>query len=658
MLRKHKLGKLAVIGTAVACAVFVLAVGATSFASPAKVQKAQVTHMVKVPGGTLTVAEGAAAGPNYIFPMMPLQYFSVTNFDLIYLMFRPMYWFGVGSTAALNPQLSLADPPSFSKNGRTVTVQLKGYKWSNGESVDARDIVFWMNLVKADATSWAGFAPGPGQFPGDVTNVVATGPDTVVFTLDASYSSYWFTYNELSQVSPLPIAWDIQSAGAKAGSGGCSSAAYKSVVVTTNSKGLLVPVSAAAKACVADFTFLSGKTEAGDLGTYATNPLWQIVDGPFHLTAFDATDGGATLVPNPSFSGTPKPSIAKLVLAPFTTDAAEFNVLSSGNKLNIGYVPAQNVPKYAGKIWCGANPCAGKNNPQLAANYNLSPLYGWSVNYFPVNFTNPTTGPIVKQLYVRQAMQELMNQSLWIQLYDAGYGLPTYGPVPVLPPTSFASKMESANPYPYSPSNAKALLSSHGWNVVPNGVTTCARPGTAKNECGAGIAKGAQLEFSYLYYNGVTNFNAQIQEMATSWEQAGIKLNLAGKSFGDVIGAALPCAAGKPCNWDLANWGGGWDYAPDYYPTGEEIFTTGAGSNSGGYSDKTNDANIVATNVSSSLSALYTYENYLAEQLPVIWQPNPAYELTEIGKNVCGVTPQNILLNWPAEEWYFCKAAK
>ena len=57
------------------------------------------------------------------------------------------------------------------------------------------------------------------------------------------------------------------------------------------------------------------------------------------------------------------------------------------------------------------------------------------------------------------------------------------------------------------------------------------------------------------------------------------------------------------------------------------------GRTAGGYSDKTNDANIVATNVSSSLSALYTYENYLAEQLPVIWQPNPAYELTEIGKN-------------------------
>ena len=33
--------------------------------------------MVKVPGGTLTIAEAPAAGPNYIFPMMSGAYFSV-----------------------------------------------------------------------------------------------------------------------------------------------------------------------------------------------------------------------------------------------------------------------------------------------------------------------------------------------------------------------------------------------------------------------------------------------------------------------------------------------------------------------------------------------------------------------------------------------------
>jgi peptide/nickel transport system substrate-binding protein len=656
MIRKRKLTKVAVMGTAVASAVFVLAVGASSFATTSKTTTAHVTTMVKVPGGTLTIAEGAAAGPNYIFPMMSLQYFSVTNFDLIYLMFRPLYFFGVGNTASLNGGLSLAQDPVYSNNGRTVTIKMKGYKWSNGETVSAQDVVFWMNLLKADATSWAGYAPGPGQFPGDVTNVVANNKtDTVTLTLDASFSEYWFTYNELSQISPLPIAWDITSAGAKAGSGGCSSASYTSINAPVTSKGL-TDVSASAKACAAVFTFLTSKTEAGDLGTYATNPLWQIVDGPFQLTSYDATDGGATVVPNKAYSGAVKPSIDKLVMAPFTTDAAEFNVLLSGNKINIGYVPPQNVPVYKGKPWGANGPSAGANNSELAKNYNLSPLYGWAVNYFPLNFTNPTSGPIVKQLYVRQAMQSLMNQSLWIQLYQGGYGVPDYGPVPVLPPTDFASPQESSNPYPYNPAHAKALLSSHGWNVVPNGVTTCVKPGTAANECGKGIPKGAQLSFTYLYYNGAVSFNSQVQELRSSWAQAGISLQLQGKAFGDVIGVALPCIAGKACPWEIANWGGGWDYAPDYYPTGEEIFTTGAGSNSGAYSDPTADKLIVATNHSSSLASLHTYENYLATNLPVIWQPEGAYQLTEIGKNVCGVLPQNILLNWVAEDWYFCKA--
>ena len=38
--------------------------------------------------------------------------------------------------------------------------------------------------------------------------------------------------------------------------------------------------------------------------------------------------------------------------------------------------------------------------------------------------------------------------------------------------------------------------------------------------------------------------------------------------------------------------------------------------------------------------------NYLAKQVPDIWQPEPPYELTEVGKNVCGVVPQNVLLFW------------
>jgi peptide/nickel transport system substrate-binding protein len=613
--------------------------------------------MVKVPGGTMTIAETPAAGPNYIFPMMGLQYDSTMNAQLISMIFRPLYWFGVGNTVMLNAGLSLAQEPAYTNNGRTVTIKMKGYKWSNGETVDAQDVVFWMNMVKANATSWSGYAPGPGQYPGDVTNVVAdNATDTVTFTFDAVYSSYWFTYNELSQITPLPIAWDLTSAGAKPGSGHCSSAAYTSVVAPISATtGTLTDVSASAKACAAVFAFLSGKTEAGDLGTYATNPLWQIVDGPFRMTSYDATDGGATLIPNKSYLGPLKPSIDKLVMAPFTTDSAEFNVLENGKTLNIGYVPPQDLPAYKGKPWCADGPCVGANNAQLAANYNLGPQYGWVINYFLLNFTNPVAGPIFRQLYIRQAMQSLQNQSLWIQLYLGGYGVPTYGPVPVLPPTDFASPQETANPYPYNPEHAKALLSSHGWKVVPDGITTCVKPGTADNECGQGISQGARLSFAFLYQNGFVWANNMTQEMASSFEQAGINLQLEAKSFTDILGLVVPCTVGKPCPWELAYWG--WEYSPDIYPTGEEIFTTGAGSNPGGYSDPTADKLIVATNHLSSLSSLYTYENYLSQQLPVIWQPH-AGVLSEIGKNVCGVLPQNPLFNWVAENWYFCKPAK
>lgn len=155
------------------------------------------------------------------------------------------------------------------------------------------------------------------------------------------------------------------------------------------------------------------------------------------------------------------------------------------------------------------------------------------------------------------------------------------------------------------------------------------------------------------------SFNAQIQELASSWAQAGIKLQLEPKSFGQVIStAATPCVAGKACPWDIANWGGGWVYAPDYYPTAEEIFASGAGSNFGGYSDPTADALIKATDLSSSLRALYKYEDYLAVNLPGIWQPETALTFNEVGKNVCGFSPQNPLFTWVAEAWYFCKPAE
>ena len=110
---------------------------------------------------------------------------------------------------------------------------------------------------------------------------------------------------------------------------------------------------------------------------------------------------------------------------------------------------------------------------------------------------------------------------------------------------------------------------------------------------------------------------------------------------------AIPCS-GTSCSWQMANWGAGWIFSPDGYPTGESIFQTGAGSNSGSYSDPTNDANI--TGHQPTQAPLTQYENYLAKQLPVVFEPNYSSSLTEIGEGTDRHdAPEPVLVHQPGE---------
>ena len=48
-----------------------------------------------------------------------------------------------------------------------MTITLKPARWSNGEPVSARDVIFWINLLKANRADWASYVPG--GFPDNVT---------------------------------------------------------------------------------------------------------------------------------------------------------------------------------------------------------------------------------------------------------------------------------------------------------------------------------------------------------------------------------------------------------------------------------------------------------------------------------------------------------
>ena len=143
----------------------------------------------------------------------------------------------------------------------------------------------------------------------------------------------------------------------------------------------------------------------------------------------------------------------------------------------------------------------GANNPRLTG-YNLVPQYPWSINYFPYNFTSTgnggQAGAIFGKLYFRQAFQSLVNQPLYIKQIDKGYGVPTYGPVPVCPTNSFATSTELSNPYAYSLHKAIALLTANGWSVKSGGTTTCS------DAAKCGVPAGTPLSFNLQYASGTT----------------------------------------------------------------------------------------------------------------------------------------------------------
>src|ERR1700691_6593896 len=82
--------------------------------------------------GTITYAEAPGAAPNWIFPYTGYLNFSASNINQFQqLMFRPLYFFGEGSTATFAPSLSLASAPVLSDGERPITIRRKGWKFAD-----------------------------------------------------------------------------------------------------------------------------------------------------------------------------------------------------------------------------------------------------------------------------------------------------------------------------------------------------------------------------------------------------------------------------------------------------------------------------------------------------------------------------------------------
>jgi peptide/nickel transport system substrate-binding protein len=147
-----------------------------------------------------------------------------------------------------------------------------------------------------------------------------------------------------------------------------------------------------------------------------------------------------------------------------------------------------------------------------------------------------------------------------------------------------------------------------------------------------------------------------MQQFELDAAKAGIELRLS-EIYGSILVAEDGPGVSTPEHprlWELSCWNGGWVYT---YPTGENLFQSGAGSNFSSYSDPRADALIDATVTTDDLAALHEYQDYISEQVPVIFIPNFPYRLFEVAANLRGFTPVNPCGMINPENWYYVEPA-
>jgi peptide/nickel transport system substrate-binding protein len=616
--------KLRVAALAAVAAGALLAAGCGSSTTP--------TSSASVKGAVATLPNITGQGANCIFPMETTNCYSVPNYEAFqYLMVRPLYMFGNnGPSIKVNYSLSPADAPVYSNGGKKITITLKGWKWSNGQTVDAKDLIFYLNMLEANKANFAGYTPGLA--PDNISSYTASGPETVVINLKSAYSSIWYTYNQLAILYPFPLTWDVTKAGAPADSGGC--------LTDSAADGW-------AK-CRAVWAFLNSQNK--DTATYATNSLWKVVDGPFKLTSYNI-DGDYTFVPNTKYSGSPKPSIGELKFTEVTSDTAEYTGLKTG-AYSQGSIPSTDLSPAVGKTFL---PATNPLNVTPNGGYSLEPAYAFVIGYASMNYNNPKYGPVFKQLYFRQALAMLDDQAGMNKSIGRGYSVSTDSGVPPEPSSQWISSDMKANGgnglYPYNPTKAEALLASHGWSKV-GGVLTCEKAGTGAADCGAGIAKGVQAKFTMLYTSGISTQEDDVDIVKSGFGQAGIQLAPTGETFDTLLGDTTPCHGAK-CTWTLL-YLGGWGFnGPGFEPTGEPLFQSNVPNNSGSYSNAMMNTLINATHTSSSLTVFHNYANYTAQQEPFFWMPWPVNTVA-VSKNLHNETQNPLSMFYP--EYWTCSA--
>ena len=578
--------------------------------------------------GTITVAAPPSTSPTWIMPLVTgtaVSVFDVYEFDQ--QLYRPLYWLFNGVEPKESPALSLADDPVWSDGDKTVSITLKtNYKWSNGDPLTSQDVLFWWYMMKAavkeSPANWAYYTPDLG-IPSDVASITATSASTVTLHLTTAVNPTWFWQDQLGSIQPMPSkVWDIDTIGGKPITDWATNPA--------DAKKIYDYLAAASKS----------------LSSYATNPLWQVVDGPYKLTSFTSSTGAFTMTPNPAYGGPHATVESSWQSVPFTSDAAEFDAIKDGS-VDVGYLPLTDVPQAS----------------SVSSNYNEFGYPDFGFDYVAYNFKD-TTGDysnIIDKLYIRQALAHLEDQAGYIKAFFYGAGGQAFGPIPSMPQSPYTPSNATNNPYPFSTADATALLKANGWNVVPGGTDTCAKAGTGAGDCGAGIPAGTKLAWNVVYTTTPTVIPEQVQNWASEAKTVGITMNLTSSNFDAMIANDNDPSSPKTADkWAMSDFGG---FSNSTNPTTFGVFNSTGSTNLGGYDDPTADKLITASISSANPDAVTAEASYLTTEQPGLFQPDAddAFGTAAIvawSKSLSGTPGSFESLtqpSWTPEYWFFTK---
>ncbi len=479
-------------------------------------------------GGTIVTVPGVGLGPPAaVNGFNPLLVSSAFDMQAAGLLYQPLVW--VTRRFHIDARLSIARRIITGPHHRTYTLILgRHWRWSDGTAVTTADVAYTYHMIQRLGPQFANY--GVGGIPTDVSSFHILGPYRLRITLKKPVNPRWFIQNGLTLLTPLPsAAW--------------------------------------------------GRFSVASLYAHLADPrFFQVVDGPFRLTAF-AFGRYVAFGPNRHFAGPDRPYIHRLVLRFLHDPESIFFGLKTG-RIQIADLPHELFPG-RGKLHGFRERVVGP---------------AWGFNYLGFDYANPRIA-FVRDARVRRAMMHAIRQSLLIRVQYYGQGIRDYGPIPPRPAvylSPLARRLERVGAY--DPGLSRKLLREAGWRLGRGKVRE---------------KEGRRLAFTALVPPGEVRGPVLIKEMLA---EVGIDMRLREKPFNEIVAMTQGPDATK---WDALTLA--WGLGP--YPSARNIFGCGGANNFYHYCDKHMDALLTAVPSASGKGAIFRYEDYFIKQQPVVVLP-------------------------------------